>query len=67
MKATLEFNLPEDEHEFYCATSKTKRKEYMKKLNYGIEPYPKGENKKYELGTFIEPIIIDTNVAQNSH
>jgi len=51
----------------YFATSKTKRKEYMKKLNYGIEPYPKGENKKYKLGTFIEPIIIDTNVAQNSH
>ena len=43
------------------------KKEYIKKLNYGIEPYPKGENKKYELGTFIEPIIIDTNVAQNSH
>ena len=51
----------------YFATSKTKRKEYIKKLNYGIEPYPKGENQKYELGTFIEPIIIDTNVAQNSH
>ena len=28
-----------------------------------IEPYPKGENKKYKLGTFIEPIIIDTNDA----
>ena len=51
----------------YFATSKTKRKKYIKKLNYQIEPYPKGDNKKYELGTFIEPIIIDTNVAQNSH
>ena len=51
----------------YFATSKTKRKEYIKKLNYGIEPYPKGENQKYKLGTFIEPIIIDTNVAQNCH
>jgi hypothetical protein len=35
----------------------------MKKLNYQIEPYPKGENKKYELGTFIEPIVIDTNAS----
>jgi hypothetical protein len=42
----------------YFATSKIKRKEYIKKLNYGIELYPKGENKKYELGTFIEPIIL---------
>ena len=47
----------------YFATSKTKRKEYMKKLNYQIEPYPKGENKKYKLGTFIEPIVIDTNAS----
>ena len=47
----------------YFATSKNKRKEYMKKLNYQIEPYPKGENKKYELGTFIEPIVISTVVS----
>ena len=42
----------------YFATSKTKRKQYMKKLNYQIEPYPKGNNGMYELGTFIESIII---------
>lgn len=30
----------------------------MKKLNYQIEPYPKGENKKYILGNFIKPIIL---------
>lgn len=47
----------------YFATSKIKRKEYMKKLNYQIEPYPKGENKKYELGTFIEPIVISTEAS----
>jgi hypothetical protein len=45
----------------YFATNKTKRKEYMDKLKYQIEPYPKGENKKYNLGEFIEPIIIDRN------
>ena len=42
----------------YFSTNKTKKKEYFKKLNYKIEQYPKGENKKYELGTFIKPIII---------
>lgn len=36
MKAKLTFNLPEDEHEFYCATSKTKRKEY-KTFYYEME------------------------------
>jgi len=25
----------------------------MKKLNYGIEPYPKVENQKHKIGTFI--------------
>ena len=33
-------------------------KEYIKKLNYQIEPYPKGDNKKYILGDFIKPIIL---------
>ena len=42
----------------YFATNKTKKKEYNKMLKYKIEPYPKGENKKYKLGTFIESIII---------
>jgi hypothetical protein len=47
----------------YFATSKRKRKEYIKKLNYQIETYPKGENKNYILGDFIEPIIIDNKKA----
>ena len=33
----------------YGRKNKNKRKEYMKKLNYQIEPYPKGENQKYYL------------------
>ncbi len=48
----------------YFATSKSKKKIYMKKLNYQIKPYPKGENKRYELGKFIQPIIINTNDNQ---
>lgn len=42
----------------YFATSKTKKRRYMEKLNYGIENYPKGDNKRYILGNFINPIII---------
>jgi len=42
----------------YFATSKTKRKKYINSLNYKTENYPKGENKKYILGNFIEAIII---------
>jgi hypothetical protein len=51
----------------YFATSKTKRKEYLKMLKYKIQAYPKGENKKYELGNFIEPIIIETHHSKNSY
>ena len=40
------------------ATNGCVYKQYMKKLNYKIEPYPKGNNGMYELGTFIESIII---------
>lgn len=43
----------------YFAASKTKRKEYMKKLNFSIQPYPKGKNKKYKLGEFIQPVFIN--------
>jgi len=38
---------------YFCGCSKLK-----KHLKYNSEPYPKGENKKYELGKFIEPIIL---------
>lgn len=46
----------------FFATSKLKKKKYLKELKYSIESYPKGENKKYELGKYIQPIIIDTNI-----
>lgn len=43
---------------FFATGNKHKKKEYLSHLNYKIEPYPKGENKRYELGQFIEPVII---------
>jgi hypothetical protein len=42
----------------YFATNKATKKDCLNKLNYKIEPYPKGENKKYNLGEFIKPIIL---------
>lgn len=42
----------------YFACNKNTRKVYMKALNYKVEPYPKGENKKYTLGEYIKPIIL---------
>ena len=45
----------------YFATSKRKKKYYIKKLNYKIESYPKGENQKYILGDYIKPIIINNH------
>lgn len=35
----------------YFACNKSKRNEYMKKLKYQVLPYPKQENKRYELGS----------------
>ena len=43
---------------YFCANSKRQKKEWLRALNYEIEPYPKGENKNYKLGTFQQPIIV---------
>jgi len=43
---------------YFCG-SKSKKKAYLKALNYNIEAYPKTENKRYTLGDFIEPIILE--------
>ena len=45
----------------YFATNKRNKKVYLKNLKYKIESYPKGENKNYILGSFIESIIIKKN------
>ena len=43
----------------YFAGDKRFKKECLKALNYEIQPYPKAENKNYELGHFQEIEIID--------
>lgn len=47
---------------YFCA-GKRKKKEYLKALNYPVLPYPKGENKRYTLGKFLEPTIINTTTT----
>ena len=42
----------------YFACDKRHKKTYKNALKYKISDYPKGENDKYILGEFIQPIII---------
>ena len=46
----------------YFCTSKSKKKKYISQLKYKIEEYPKGVNKNYKLGDYIEPIIIKDSI-----
>ena len=49
----------------YFATDKKHKKIFMNKLKYEIiKDYPKGENKKYILGDFIKPLILNTNTNE---
>lgn len=45
----------------YMACDKRNKLLFMKNLKYKILPYPKGENKRYELGEFLNPIILGNN------
>jgi hypothetical protein len=39
---------PQKHRYIYFTGSKTQKKHFKKQLNYKIEPYPKGENKRYD-------------------
>ena len=43
---------------YFCAKNKKSKKEMLKALNYKVKPYPKGENKNYILGQFIEAQLV---------
>lgn len=43
---------------YFATKNKRKRAEYKSKLKYPVFPYPKGENKTYELGEYLEPTIV---------
>lgn len=42
----------------------TKDKNLIKKLNYKIEPYPKGKNKKYKLGERMKVKVINRETGE---
>lgn len=43
---------------FFATKKKKLKKQWLKSLNYDIEPYPKDENKLYKLGEYQKPEII---------
>jgi len=43
---------------FFCTADKKLKKQWSRSLNYEIKKYPKGENKTYELGSYLKPKII---------
>lgn len=43
--------------------TKSEKKKMRKNLKYEILPYPKGESKKYELGTFIKEQLVESKLT----
>lgn len=43
---------------YFCSNSSKLKKKWLESLNYKIENYPKEENKNYELGDYLQPLII---------
>lgn len=44
---------------YFATKDKRLKKEWCDKLNYPIEPYPKGDNSNYKLGDIYRPQLID--------
>jgi len=44
---------------FFAVKNRKLKREMVKKLNYNIFPYPKGDNKNYILGNYLKPNIIE--------
>ena len=50
---------PKHRYVYFATNHKRLKKEWLNKLNYGIEPYPKGVNYNYKLGDYLKPIVVD--------
>jgi hypothetical protein len=44
---------------YFATFDKKLKKTWSQALNYSIEPYPKGINSTYELGTYLQPTVVD--------
>ena len=52
---------PKHRYIFFAMQDKKIKKLCLESLNYPIEPYPKGENKLYKLGDFLQPKVVNGN------
>lgn len=52
---------PKHRYIYFCTSDRKIKKEWISHLNYKEQPYPKGENKNYILGEYLQPKIINTN------
>jgi len=43
---------------YFCTKNKKLKKEWLEKLAYSLEPYPKEENRNYTLGNYIKVEIV---------
>jgi hypothetical protein len=63
MKATLEFNLPEDEVEYYCATKGTAMLNVIWEIKEelrGLRKYSELEDNQYEIVEKIENFLFSS-------
>jgi hypothetical protein len=44
---------------YFCTNSKRIKNEWINALRYPVLPYPKGQNKNYTLGSYLEPKIVN--------
>lgn len=50
---------------FFATKNKKLKKEWLSKLAYTVESYPKGENKNYILGEYLLPEVVNETDASN--
>lgn len=46
---------------YFCTKDKKFKKLWLSLLKYPVLPYPKGDNKNYNLGDIYYPVLIDKN------
>lgn len=57
VKGLRQYRSPKHRYMYACGDKRFK-KEVMKRLNYKVQPYPKGDNKNYTLGEYLKPVIV---------
>lgn len=50
---------------YFATRDKKLKNKWKKELRYSVEPYPKGNNDNYKLGTYLEPKLVNTQAVDN--